>query len=74
MPIHSQGLGGEEPIHDKDLQNTNNDKIINTIMLTDQPDKDLQNTNNDKIINTIILTDQPHKRSPTRKGCLPQRT
>ena len=45
MPIHSQGLGGEEPIHDKDLQNTNNDKIINTIMLTDQPDKDLQNTN-----------------------------
>ena len=52
MPIHSQGLGGEEPIDDKDLQNTNNDKIINT----------------------IILTDQPHKRSPTRKGCLPQRT
>ena len=31
MPIHSQGLGGEEPIDDKDLQSTKNDKIIKRI-------------------------------------------
>ena len=31
MPIHSQGLGGEEPIDDEDSQSTNNDKIIKRI-------------------------------------------
>ena len=38
MPIHSQGLGEEEPIDDKDLQHTNNDKTIKN-MLADQPYK-----------------------------------
>ena len=34
MPIHSQGLGEEEPIHDKDLPNTKNDDQTNLIKET----------------------------------------